>query len=90
MTSTTGVRCDLIAMALLAETLALGAGSAGLSLSAGCSGTVEPLFNDRSKKGPSGQYEMTNTNVELRDGQSFAIAGLIDKRLTDGSSRRVI
>jgi len=77
-------------MALLGETLARGAGSAGLSLSAGCSGTVEPLFNDRSKKGPSGQYEMTNTNVELRDGQSFAIAGLIDKRLTDGSSRRVI
>jgi len=33
-------------MALLAETLALGAGSAGLSLSAGCSGTVEPLLND--------------------------------------------
>jgi len=67
-----------------------GAGSAGLSLSAGCSGTVELLLNDKSKKGPSGQYEMTNTNVELRDGQSFAIAGLIDKRLTDGSSRRVI
>jgi len=33
---------------------------------------------------------MTNTNVELRGGQSFAIAGLIDKRLTDVSTRRVI
>jgi len=32
---------------------------------------------------------MTNTNVELRDGQSFAIAGLIDNRLTDVSSRRL-
>jgi len=33
---------------------------------------------------------MTNTNVEPKGGQSFAIGGLIDKRLTDVSTRRVI
>src|SRR2546427_7595592 len=32
-----------------------GAGSAGLSLSAGCSGTVELLLNDKSKKRSPGQ-----------------------------------
>jgi len=41
-------------MALLVRRWPLGAGSAGLSLSAGCSGTVEPLFNDKSKNGRRG------------------------------------
>jgi len=47
----TGLRCDSIATALLGERLALGAGPPVLSLSAGCSGTTELLFNDTKVTG---------------------------------------